>query len=311
MTDLDRSLSVYTTVFGFKCHASRPEERFAYLVRGNVHLMLEEAAGPSRRFTTASLEYPFGRGINLQIEVPDIGALYARVRQSGLILHIPLEERWYRQNDIEVGQRQFVVADPDGYLLRFFGSLGRRPTERTPASAATSSAPLGANPRPDISRLGPALAAEYRAIRLAALESEPEAFGSTFVAEAARPLGDFAARLTTSVVFGAYAGTRIVGVAGFQRNDGEKESHKGFVWGFYVHADHRGRGVGGALLDAIVTAARETVEQLTLTVVAANSPAIALYLARGFEIYGVEPRALRGPGGYADEILMALMLRPD
>ncbi|HEY0476960.1 MAG TPA: hypothetical protein VGD37_05520 [Kofleriaceae bacterium] len=37
-----------------------------------------------------------------------------------------MEERWYRRNDHEVGNRQFVVADPDGYLLRFFGDLGQR-----------------------------------------------------------------------------------------------------------------------------------------------------------------------------------------
>jgi hypothetical protein len=89
--------------------------------------MLEEAGGPGRRFHTAPLEFPFGRGINLQLEVPDVDALYARVQQSDLVVHIPLEERWYRQNQMETGNRQFVAADPDGYLLRFFSNLGERP----------------------------------------------------------------------------------------------------------------------------------------------------------------------------------------
>jgi catechol 2,3-dioxygenase-like lactoylglutathione lyase family enzyme len=61
VSDLDRSVSVYIDVLGFRCHLSRPEERFVYLIREGVHLMLEEAAGPGRRFWTAPLEYPFGQ----------------------------------------------------------------------------------------------------------------------------------------------------------------------------------------------------------------------------------------------------------
>jgi catechol 2,3-dioxygenase-like lactoylglutathione lyase family enzyme len=127
VADLDRSLAAYLEVLGFRRHLDRPEERFVYLIRGGIHLMLEEAAGPGRRFHGAPLEYPFGRGMNLQLEAPDVEALYARVLQSDLIVDVPLEDRWYRQNQMEVGNRQFVVADPDGYLLRFFRSLGERP----------------------------------------------------------------------------------------------------------------------------------------------------------------------------------------
>lgn len=126
VSDLDQSLSVYIDVLGFSCHITRPEERFAYLVREGVHLMLEEAAGPGRRFHTAPLERPFGRGMNLQIKVVDVDALYASVQRAGLSVVIPLEERWYRQDRTEAGNRQFVMADPDGYLLRFFRDLGRR-----------------------------------------------------------------------------------------------------------------------------------------------------------------------------------------
>src|SRR5436190_17511826 len=120
VTDLDRSLAIYADVLGFRCYASRPEERFAYLIREGVHLMLEEAAGPGRRFHTAPLEFPFGRGMNLQMQVSDVDALYADVMRSNLPICIALEERWYRQNQREMGNRQFVVEDPDGYLLRFF-----------------------------------------------------------------------------------------------------------------------------------------------------------------------------------------------
>ncbi|MGH6923124.1 MAG: bleomycin resistance protein [Propylenella sp.] len=131
VADLERSLAVYVEVFGFRCHARRPEEGFAYLIREGVHLMLEAAAGPGRRFHTAPLEFPLGRGMNLQIQVADVDALYADVQRSNLTICIALEERWYRQNQTELGARQFVVADPDGYLLRFFSDLGARPATAT------------------------------------------------------------------------------------------------------------------------------------------------------------------------------------
>lgn len=127
VADLDRSLAVYVDILGFTCHASRSEDRFAYLIRDGVHLMLEEASGPARRFHTAPLDHPFGRGMNLQIEVADVDALYASVRLANVNVVIALEERWYRQGDVDIGNRQFVMADPDGYLLRFVGNLGERP----------------------------------------------------------------------------------------------------------------------------------------------------------------------------------------
>jgi catechol 2,3-dioxygenase-like lactoylglutathione lyase family enzyme len=131
--DLDRSLSFYVEVVGFRILFGRSEERFAYLDRDGAQLMLDEAAGPGRRFRTAPLEHPYGRGINLMIEAGNIDALHARTRAAGVEIVIPLEEHWYRADEIENGQRQFVVADPDGYLLRFFTDLGERPVQRTGA----------------------------------------------------------------------------------------------------------------------------------------------------------------------------------
>ena len=76
---------------------------------------------------TAALERPYGRGVNFQIRTTDARALHAAVVAAGAPLIIDLEERWYRQDVQEAGNRQFVVADPDGCLLRFFDDLGSRP----------------------------------------------------------------------------------------------------------------------------------------------------------------------------------------
>jgi len=104
-------------VCGFAVAYERGEERFAYLEREGAELMLEEAGPADGR----------GLGMNLQIEVSDVDGLHDRVVQAGSKVVRELEERWYRRGDAELGNRQFVVADPDGYLLRFFQDLGERP----------------------------------------------------------------------------------------------------------------------------------------------------------------------------------------
>lgn len=129
VSDLARSLAFYTEVLGFSVLYERPEERFAMLDLDGARLMLEEADGPGRRFRTAPLERPYGRGVNFQIQVEDAQALHARAVAGYAEILIPLETRWYRVGDQARGNQQFVVCDPDGYLLRFCTNLGLRPFE--------------------------------------------------------------------------------------------------------------------------------------------------------------------------------------
>jgi catechol 2,3-dioxygenase-like lactoylglutathione lyase family enzyme len=126
VSSLDDSLRFYVELAGFRILYGRPEEGFVFLDRDGAQLMLEEAEGPGRRFHKAVLQRPFGRGVNFQIQVDDVDSLWERMRDVALIT-LPYEERWYRRDDEELGHHQFVVADPDGYLLRFFTSLGVRP----------------------------------------------------------------------------------------------------------------------------------------------------------------------------------------
>ncbi len=126
VSNLERSLDFYVGHIGFALLYTRPEERFAMLALQGMRLMLEEAAGPGRRFRTAPLEQPFGRGVNFQIGIANVDDIHQRALTSQQPIVIPLEERWYRREAQELGNRQFVVADPDGYLLRFCTDLGAR-----------------------------------------------------------------------------------------------------------------------------------------------------------------------------------------
>jgi catechol 2,3-dioxygenase-like lactoylglutathione lyase family enzyme len=123
--NLERSLEFFIAVLGFTVAYERPEERFAFLEREGAQIMLSEPVG--RVFLAGALEHPYGRGVHFQIEVSDASALYEHVAAAGRPIFLHLEERWYRRENELLGQRQFGVQDPDGYLIRFFEAIGRRP----------------------------------------------------------------------------------------------------------------------------------------------------------------------------------------
>jgi RimJ/RimL family protein N-acetyltransferase len=162
-----------------------------------------------------------------------------------------------------------------------------------------------------IRRVMPADAALYREIRLAGLKESPEAFGSTFGRENAQPLAWFCDRLRAFQVFGAFRSMALLGIAGFAIHEGEKEKHKGRLWGMYVRPDARNTGVGRQLVEAVIDHARDHVEVIQLSVVSGNEGARRLYARLGFIEYGVEKNSLKQDGRYYDEILMALDLMPD
>ena len=68
---------------------------------------------------TGKLEYPFGRGMSLQIVIRDGDRCYRQVQAIGYPIKAPIEERWYRVDDKNFSVKQFLVMDPDGFLLRF------------------------------------------------------------------------------------------------------------------------------------------------------------------------------------------------
>jgi catechol 2,3-dioxygenase-like lactoylglutathione lyase family enzyme len=126
-SDIKASLAFYVGILGFKIQYQRDEDGFAMLERQSSRLMLDQFAGKNTRLLApAPFEKPYGRGINLQIETRNVDDLYLRVQASKVVLFLPLEERWYRADRKELGNRQFVVLDPDGYMLRFFQDLGSR-----------------------------------------------------------------------------------------------------------------------------------------------------------------------------------------
>jgi ribosomal protein S18 acetylase RimI-like enzyme len=153
-------------------------------------------------------------------------------------------------------------------------------------------------------------AASYRYIRLAGLRDSPEAFDSTFERENAQPPAWFCDRLDSSQVFGAFCSTELLGIAGFASHEGEKEAHKGQLWGMYVRPYARKAGVGRRLVEAVIEFARQRVEVIQLAVVSDSARARWLYARLGFLEYGVERNSLKQGQQYYDVILMAMDLAP-
>ena len=125
-SDLKASLAFYR-LLGFTIDYQRPDERFVYLTRHGAVLMLEQPHTHDRLYPRAELTQPYGRGINLSIDVDDLETVRAAVTQAGHKLFLPVEERWYDRDDDAIGVRQFAVQDPDGYLLRLTQNIGTRP----------------------------------------------------------------------------------------------------------------------------------------------------------------------------------------
>lgn len=152
----------------------------------------------------------------------------------------------------------------------------------------------------------------YQALRQRGLAEHPDAFSSSAEEEARLGRERLAARLAASAdlphdcVLGAFDGGALVGLCGMRVDPRAKVRHRGHVFGMYVPREHCGRGVGGALLDAVVARARASraLDALVLTVTATNATARTLYERRGFVAYGREPGAVRIAGTAFDKLLM-------
>lgn len=124
-SDIAASRHFWCDLCGFAVAYERPEDGFLYLDHSGRQVMLEQIM-PGRRWVTAPLERPFGRGINFQITLDDIEPIRASLTAAGWPLYLEPEEVWYRAGTKQVGVRQFLVQDPDGYLIRFSQRLGLR-----------------------------------------------------------------------------------------------------------------------------------------------------------------------------------------
>ncbi len=130
VSDFNASLRFYTEILGFQVMYRRETPSFAFLDLGGVQLMLE--AFQEDGWNTGTLTKPYGRGINFQIELDDIQPTLDALTLAHYPLFRPAMESWYETAEGLLGQKQFLVQDPDGYLLRFCQHLSRKSAAQLP-----------------------------------------------------------------------------------------------------------------------------------------------------------------------------------
>ena len=113
VADVERSLKFYVDVLGFSRGMTVPEQPplvFGSVVSGNVEIFFNEKETGAKEYTGFSGK-PIGATGTMFIELEQIEALHGRLKSLVPIVK-PLVTQWY-------GVKEFVIADPDGYLITF------------------------------------------------------------------------------------------------------------------------------------------------------------------------------------------------
>ena len=152
----------------------------------------------------------------------------------------------------------------------------------------------------------------YRDLRLEALRNHPEAFSSDYAANLAKPMAFWTERLrfnstdSATMIYFAVHDQRLIGMCGITRPNSPKIQHSANIVGMYIRPDWRGFRIAEGLITACLDWARtQDVKIVKLAVVTTNARAIRCYARCGFQVYGIEPRALYYDNVFYDELLMA------
>ncbi|WP_411955056.1 N-acetyltransferase family protein [Alkalibacillus sp. S2W] len=165
----------------------------------------------------------------------------------------------------------------------------------------------------EIRELYPNDAEEYLTIRLEALKNNPSAFASSYEEEknvyAEKYKSSFNNK-SSAITFGAYEESQLVGVVTLVKEQPLKLSHRANIVAMYIKPEKRGYGIGKALVLSVIEQTKNIggIEQIYLTVVTTNVPAKKMYASCGFEVFGIDRRALKVDHTYYDEEHMVLYL---
>lgn len=157
-----------------------------------------------------------------------------------------------------------------------------------------------------IRRLIPGDAEAFLALRLRGVRDAPLKFRTAPEDVEREGLGTWQARLAADDdrVVGVFDDAGLIGIGGITRDQRVKLRHKGLLFGMFVAPEAAGRGIGRAIIEALIAEACGYVASLHLTLMADNERALALYERCGFTVYGREPQSVMQPDGPGDELLM-------
>ncbi len=130
VTDYPTSLAFWTGPMGFDVAFTRPAQKLACLTRPEgAQIMIYQRDGD---WETGPMQPPFGRGMVVQVYVADVDAMAQAMIAAGVPFYVGLREKWRDWGDRLGGQREFLVQDPDGYLVMVVQRIGERDLADTP-----------------------------------------------------------------------------------------------------------------------------------------------------------------------------------
>lgn len=115
VTNIEKSKEFYLNL-GFKIMYERKEDKFCFLYLEDNQIMIEEI---NNNWNVGEMKYPFGNGINISMTVSDINSFYESIISKKIVLFRKIKTSKYRVDDIIYEDKEFLLQDPDGYLLRF------------------------------------------------------------------------------------------------------------------------------------------------------------------------------------------------
>ncbi len=115
VSNFKKSLKFYTNL-GFKIEYQRINPDFAFLSFQKSQIMIQQS---EPKWTTGELVYPYGRGVNFQIDVNNIDLVFSLVSKYNYPIKSKIKNKNYLKDDQILICKEFLVMDPDGYLLRF------------------------------------------------------------------------------------------------------------------------------------------------------------------------------------------------
>ena len=115
VSNIENSKKFYKTI-GFQIKYERKEDKFCFLELEKNQIMIEQI---NNNWNTGILEYPFGRGINISMSIENIDQYYDKIRDNNIKIFKELKINKYQVGNITYEDKEFLVQDPDGYLLRF------------------------------------------------------------------------------------------------------------------------------------------------------------------------------------------------
>ncbi len=115
VTNIEKSKEFYLNL-GFKIMYERKEDKFCFLYLEDNQIMIEEI---NNNWNVGEMKYPFGNGINISMTVSDIDSFYENIISKKFVLFRKIKTSKYRVDDIIYEDKEFLLQDPDGYLLRF------------------------------------------------------------------------------------------------------------------------------------------------------------------------------------------------